>query len=468
MGWLRRSPAWLRRSPAVIAALALALLGSTAMVTAVASGGPVASAATTNFGSLPSPCGPGKATGATEQGVTNTSIRIAYGDDRGYSGDPGLDQEMGNTVKAFIAWCNAQGGINGRKVIGDYYDAAVLNANAVMSQACKADFMLVGEGFSLDNTAEQTRLGCNLVQVPGFAVGSDVANAYESYQPTPNPVNMSPVSSAYQVKALFPSKVQKVGEFNENISSVEQSMAKAKQAFTQTGWNYLNCPFQINYTGEPDYTPFAQKLQSCGAQVVYTDVPPSPELFGMLQADNQIGYNPIWVGDTDLYSPQFSAWNTSGLANNFYIRSAYEPLEAANVVPAVKQFLSIVKSTGPTDQLGEQSASAFLLWATEAKACGSTLTRQCMVNKLNTVTAWTGGGLSAPGNVSKNTPPQCGLLLRLQNTKFVQVVPKKLGAFQCSSKFVVPNTGAVVLGTTLNAEGYSTKYVTPSVIKPQS
>jgi hypothetical protein len=39
--------------------------------------------------------------------------------------------------------------------------------------------------------------------------------------------------------------------------------------------------------------------------------------------------------------------------------------------------------------------------------------------------------------------------------------------FQCSSKFVVPNTGAVVLGTTLNAEGYSTKYVTSSVIKPQ-
>jgi hypothetical protein len=90
-----------------------------------------------------------------------------------------------------------------------------------------------------------------------------------------------------------------------------------------------------------------------------------------------------------------------------------------------------------------------------------------MVNKLATVTAWTGGGLSAPGNVSKNTPPQCGVLLRLQNTKYVQVVPKKLGTYQCSSKFVVPNTG-VVLGTTLNAQGYSTKYVTPSVIKPQS
>jgi ABC-type branched-subunit amino acid transport system substrate-binding protein len=459
---------WFRRSPAVSVLLALALLGSTAMVTTVASGSAAAAATVTKFGTLSTPCGPGSAKGATEQGVTDTSIHIAYGDDRGYSGSPGLDQEMGNAVRSFISWCNSQGGINGRKVVGDYYDAAVLNANTVMTQACKTDFMMVGEGFALDQSAEQTRLGCNLVQVPGFAVGSDVANAYESYQPTPNPVNMSPVSSAYQVKALFPSKVLKVGEYSENLSPVEVSMAKAKQAFQQTGWKYLNCPFQIQYTGEPDYTPFAQKLQSCGAQVVYTDTSPGPELYGILQADNQIGYNPIWLGDTNLYSPEFAAWNTSGLANNFYVRSAYEPLEAAKVVPAVKQFLSIVKPYGPTDQLGEQSGSAFLLWATAAKACGSTLTRQCMVNQLSKVTTWTGGGLSAPGNPAKNTPPQCGLLLRLQNTKWTQAVPKKLGSFQCSSKYVVPNTGAAVLGTTLNAEGYSTKYVTPQTIKPQS
>jgi non-ribosomal peptide synthetase component E (peptide arylation enzyme) len=35
--------------------------------------------------------------------------------------------------------------------------------------------------------------------------------------------------------------------------------------------------------------------------------------------------------------------------------------------------------------LGEQATSALLLWATEAKACGSNLTRQCMVNALSKV-----------------------------------------------------------------------------------
>ena len=34
---------------------------------------------------------------------------------------------MGDAVKAMIAWCDAQGGINGRKIVGDYYDAAITN-----------------------------------------------------------------------------------------------------------------------------------------------------------------------------------------------------------------------------------------------------------------------------------------------------------------------------------------------------
>jgi len=48
----------------------------------------------------------------------------------------------------------------------------------------------------------------------------------------------------------------------------------------------------------------------------------------------------------------------------------------------------------------------------------------------------------------------------------VQAYPKKLGSFDCSSKYVVPNSGSVI-GITLNAQGYATEYATSSVIKPQ-
>ena len=113
-------------------------------------------------------------------------------------------------------------------------------------------------------------------------------------------------------------------------------MAKAVQAYTTAGWRFVpNCQFQVNYSGEADYTPFVQKLQSCGAQTVYTDVAPGPVLYGALEAENQIGYNPIWVEDSASYTAAFAKWNTDGLGNNTYVRLSYEPLEAAKVVPAV-------------------------------------------------------------------------------------------------------------------------------------
>jgi ABC-type branched-subunit amino acid transport system substrate-binding protein len=419
------------------------------------------------FGTLPSPCGPGHATGATDTGVTNSTINIAYGDDRGFSGSPGLDQEMGDAVKAMVAWCNSQGGINGRKIVGDYYDAAVTNVGSVMTQACKNDFMLVGEGFALDGLAEQTRLGCNLAAVPGFTVSADVANAYEMYQAAPNPANHSVVSIVYAADKLFGKKTQHVGQYDSTLSTQQSSMAKAVQAYTAAGWKFVNCPFLVNYNGEANYTPFVQKLQSCGAQMVFDDATPGPTLYGALQAANQIGYNPIWILDAAEYTEGFAQWNTSGLANNAYVRIGFEPLEAAKVVPAVAQYLSIVKKDGGlTSALGEQASSSFLLWATEAKACGSILTRQCMINHLSKVTSWSGGGLNAPSDPAKNLPAPCGILMKLDGTKWVQVYPSKLGTFQCAPNYVVPNTGSVI-GTTLNSQGYATQYATSSVIKPQ-
>ena len=458
----------MRPRPAALA-LFMTILTATGIVAAPGISGALSSSSIsyTKFGSLSSPCGKGHATGSTDQGVTNTTINIAYGDDRGYSGIPGLDQEMGDAVKDMIAWCDAQGGIDGRKIVGDFYDAAITNVGTVTTQACKKDFMLVGEGFALDGAAEGSRLGCNLAAVPGFTVAPVVANAYEMYQASPNPADYSPVSSAYQAQKLFGSKTKHAGAYTTTLSTQAASNAKAVQAYTATGWKFVNCPFQVNYSGEASYAPFVQKLQSCGAQIVYTDVAPGPVLYGALEAEDQIGYNPIWVEDSASYTAAFAQWNTAGLGNNTYVRLSYEPLEAAKVVPAVGQYLAIVKKYGGlSSQLGEQATSSFLLWATQAKACGSDLTRQCMINKLSKVTSWTGGGLNASGNPSKNLPPNCGLLMKLQGTMWVQAYPKKLGTFDCSSKYIVQNTGSVV-GTTLNTQRYATQYATSSVIKPQ-
>ena len=83
--------------------------GSSQTTTATNSGG---------FGDMASPCGPAEGTNAagTDPGVTADSVTIAYGDDAGFAASPGLNKEMSDAIKAMIAWCNDQGGINGRTV----------------------------------------------------------------------------------------------------------------------------------------------------------------------------------------------------------------------------------------------------------------------------------------------------------------------------------------------------------------
>ena len=80
-----------------------------------------ASAATTaaaagpgDFGTLKAVCGPGTASGATARGVTDTEIHLGTMADPSNTIIPGAGQESFDIGDAFVKWCNAAGGINGR------------------------------------------------------------------------------------------------------------------------------------------------------------------------------------------------------------------------------------------------------------------------------------------------------------------------------------------------------------------
>lgn len=402
-------------------------------------------AASGKFGDLASPCGKGNAKGATAQGVTDTSITIGFGDDAGFSASPGLNHQQSDAMRAFVKWCNAQGGINGRTIDGKYYDAKLTEVNNVMTQACKEAFMLVGEGFAFDSGQEQIRLGCNLAAVPVWAVSPAFANGKDAIQPVPNPVDYTPVQIAAAIAKAFPDKIKKTAVMYANYAATIDTKDKMLVSYPKFGFQILPCPQEYNIQGEPDWKPFAQKLKDCGAEVVYFTGSPYPNFENFLEAANQLDYKPIYVTDANFYDQQFSSWNKDGLGDNTYVREAFYPLEEADKVPAVKQFLDIVQGNGgDVNQLGEQAASAFLLWATAAKECGSQLTRACVLDKIRGITDWTAGGLHAPTNPASNLPPKCGVTLKLSGTKWVRFAPKEAGKLDCSDSYVVKVTGPVV------------------------
>ncbi|HKA85611.1 MAG TPA: ABC transporter substrate-binding protein [Acidimicrobiales bacterium] len=466
--WLRTSAA-LAALAVVAAAACSSDRGDEPTATADESGGGDTTTAdsgsgdTVKFGDLESPCGEAEegadAGSATEQGVTASQVVIGYGDDAGYPVSPGLSHETSDAIEAMIDWCNDQGGINGREIVGNYYDAAITDVVNAMTQACGEVFMLVGNAWALDSAQEETRLGCGLPSVPTYSVSPEFANAPLMYQSVPNPADVYPAGWADQVAKLFPDEVKNATVMFGNFAATIDTKDKVLQTFDDFGFKFLDCPIEYNIAGEPDWKPFAQRMSDCGAEVVYYSGQPYPNMQNLLDDAAQVGYDPIWLTDSNAYLQSFADWNASGNGDRVYVRTAFTPFEQADSNPATQQYLDIVtEHGGDVSQLGEQATSSFLLWATAAKECGADLTRQCVLDELSKVTSWTGGGLHAESNPGGNMPPECAMLLKLDGTTWVQAAPEEKGEFDCNPDGAIELTGRVVDQAELDENRVSTKF----------
>ena len=414
---------------------------------------------TDSFGTLETPCGEGDGGPAGDQGVTEDQIVIGYGDDAGFPTSPGLSHETSDAIEAMIAWCNDQGGINGREIVGNYYDAAITNVTNAMTQACSEVFMLVGEAWALDSAQEETRVGCGLPAVPTYSVSPEFANGPLAVQPVPNPADIYTAGWAAQIAELFPEEVKSASVMYGNFAATIDTKDKVVQTFDDFGFEFLDCPIEYNIAGESDWKPFAQRLSDCGAEVVYYSGQPYPNMQNLLDDAAQVGYSPIWLVDLNAYLRSFAEWNATGNGDNVYLRTAFYPFEQADDVPALQQYLDIVEANGgDTSLLGVQSTSAFLLWATAADACGADLSRQCVLDELDGITSWEAGGLHTETNPGENLPPECGMLLKLDGTSWVQAYPEEEGEMVCNPEGNIELTGRVVDQAELDENRVSTKY----------
>jgi ABC-type branched-subunit amino acid transport system substrate-binding protein len=398
-----------------------------------------------SFGDLATPCGEGDASGATAQGVTEDAITIGYGDDAGFAQSPGLNAEMSQAMEAMIDWCNEQGGINGRQVVGNYYDAKILDVNNAMLEACNQVFMLVGEGWSLDSSQEEARLACDLPAVPAFSVSPAFAHGDLMIQPVPNPVDKTPIEIAYAMAEKFPEQIKNSAVMYANYAATIDTKDKVLASYPEAGFEFLPCPQEYNINGEATWQPFAQNLKDCGAEVVYFTGSPFPNFQNFLEAAAQVDFNPIYITDANFYDSKFAAWNANGFGDNVYVRMAFTPFEEADGDAATQQYLDLIEESGGTPSLlGAQATTAFLLWATATKECGSDVTRDCVMQQLEGIDSWTGGGLHAETNPASNLPPECGMVLKLDGTEYVRFYPEEANTFDCDPKYVADVTGAVV------------------------
>jgi hypothetical protein len=365
-----------------------------------------AQASSADFGDLQGVCRPGTASGTPAQGVTADSVKLGVFSDVGFS----KNTEYLGAAKVFTSWCNDLGGVNGRKLVANIRDSKLVEVRQRMIESCREDFAVVGGSSALDGTGVKERLSCLLPAFPAQVsqvgnLGSDLQvaalggasyNRYAGY-------------FSWLVKDAYPGSAGAVGIISGDSPITKVIAEQTKESLTGAGAtvSYADLyPAQ----GVSDWTPYAQAIKSKGVKglVFLGDF---ASLAKLNQVLTTIGYKLDWIdANNNAYGPAFIqlAGNSLGFQNNLADLSGAYPLEKAADNPATKKILDLYAKYAPDAKVtlpALRSFSAWLLFTKSAVACGDNLTRKCVYETAMKQTAWTGGGIHAPVDMSQQDGP---------------------------------------------------------------
>ena len=397
-------------------------------------------------------CEPGPGGASSVRGVGAKTINIAVFNDASNTIDPGLEVEFLQQATAFADWCDAAGGIDGRKIVIDNRDAALFNAAQQTTAACQSDFMAVGGGMALDQPSVPIREKCGLGNISGYVVSNSSDLATD--QVDPDGTNINSVTSGWfaALAKAYPKAVKVAGMGGSDTPSVLESEMKYEFGAEAAGWNVVD--FLEPPTSVENWTPYVEQYQQKGVEALWPA--DNANFTPFAQAMTTAGYKPAFVA----LGTQFDNSQTQqAVAANpslppVYVETQWWPLGLASQNPSTEELVTIMHKYAKGDTIDfddEEGAESWLLWAKAASACGaSNLTVTCVLNKAAATTNWDAGGIQAP--IAKLTlsdenpqPSPCFALLEL-TTKAI-VYDKKLtnptqSIWNCNPKNGVQLTAA--------------------------
>lgn len=409
-----------------------------------------------DFGSLVGVCGPNEGGGEIPdlgpdevQGLSADAIRLTTIADPGFQGSPGLNQEIFDAGEAFVAWCNAAGGVNGKQIELTLRDARLTDYQPVLEEACREDFAVVGDGAVQDNLWADVGRDCGLIDIAGFSVTAEKAGLAgddpietRQVQPVPNPADEVAIGANVILLEQFPESGAATGLIYADFQTLVRQYEKERAGFEAVG-HVVTHTDVYNVLGEDNWTPFAAAIR--GADVEFLRLIGEPDNGAQLKlALAEIGYSPaVTLQETNFYDPNYLTAGGDAVEGDF-IRTVFWPFEEADRNPATQAYLDIIEAQGgKIATLGVQSTSAWLLFATLAKQCdlANDLSRSCVLEGASQVTEWDGGGLHAVSSPATNQGARCTIVLQIQDGAFVRYAPEidgGDGGYACDPGYVTP------------------------------
>jgi len=349
-------------------------------------------------------------------GVTSSSVTVGNVSTLAF----GLFTGANVGTKAYAAYVNSTGGINGRKILVDSYDdgyQGAPNKQATQSVAGK-DFAAVG-GFSLEDSYGETVLSAN-PGLPNVTVNLDqtAADLPNSFSPDPAAIGW-PTGPLQYFKQKFPADVQHAGALVADQPSAITKWGGEKATMQSLGYKVVYDPqFDITQT---DFTQNVVAMRQAGVKILFLEQMPENYAAAVVKALNQQDFHPQVVFGASTYSERLVP-DAGGAAA---IDGAYMEMvnslflgEDAGKLPAANTFLQWVQRVSPGFKPDLYTLFGWLsgqLFAQGLKAAGPNPTRGSVLQQLKKITLFNGNDLIASSNPSAKTPAHCYVIAQIKN-----------------------------------------------------
>ncbi|MCF8566477.1 ABC transporter substrate-binding protein [Alicyclobacillus tolerans] len=357
--------------------------------------------------------------GQQAQGVTAKQITI--GGWQPYSGNEAQYGLIGDGIKAYVNWINAQGGVNGRTIkyiaYDDSYqtDKAVAAAHRLVSQ--DKVFGILGPNGTAMNIAAKPYL--TQVGIPVVAMGSGSTPMFQPFVK-----NYFELWPAYQKEAQLMVKYalanmhpKRIAIFYQNDDFGQQGQGAAVASLKAAG---VTPVIQVNYqASQVDFSAAAAKMKAANPDLVLMFSTPGPTA-QMLKAMVQAGVNAQKM--VTYVSGDPIEFKLAGNAFNGVITTGWmQPLDSS----AAQDFVNEWKKDYPNQQptlLAEAGWTDAQVFMEALKKSGNNLTWSNFENQMETIQNWNGSlGHNITFTSTLHQGEQSLYFMKAENGKLVKI-----------------------------------------------
>jgi len=352
-------------------------------------------------------------------GITSTSVSV--GNVSTLSG--GLFKGAVVGSQAYADYVNAQGGVNGRKIVVDSTDdqyAGAPNKQETQS-AIEHDFAMVGSFSTFDNFGG-TVLAAN-PQVPNVTVSLDLAT-----NNLPNTFSPSPAANGWQLGPLayfqkkYPTAITHTAAMVAGVPSAISKWNAEKSAMESLGYKVVYDPtFQIS---QSDFNQNVVVMKNDGVKILFLEQMPQNYAAAVVKALNQQDFHPVLVLGGSTYSEELvhNAGGASAIDGSYMEQNTSLFLgEDSSSLPAIGTFQTWVQKASPGFKADLYTLFGWLsteLFAQGLQAAGTDPSRGSELKALRSITSFSGGNLVGTANPSGKVPTNCFIIAKIVSGRY--------------------------------------------------